>query len=523
MPRGSVLKTWGAGWVLVLWLLASGQAKSVSVETLLMPGPVTSSHAKFETTCTSCHDRTNVRTQTSLCLECHKQIATDVSGHHGFHGHMPNAAEGECRACHTDHKGRSADIVQFDPSHFDHRLTDFPLNDAHAGLPCEQCHKPHSPWRSVVTGCAGCHKADDAHHGQFTQSCADCHSTRDWSGGKFDHGTTHFALTGAHETVSCNACHIGGRYKPTPATCDGCHATDDVHRGSRGTDCGRCHVTTQWKSATFDHLKETGFALLGAHADIDCLACHRSGNYKDKIPKDCAGCHRADDVHAARFGPKCEDCHDTSHWQVHDYDHTGRHQFALVGAHARVACDTCHTAVIATQKLGKDCADCHRSEDPHGGKLTGGCDSCHGQLSWHRDLAFDHDVTSFPLLGLHRVVSCAQCHSTLAFNGAASSCVACHAREDVHHGGLGKKCESCHSANGWSLWSFDHAREAHFPLLGAHAKLACADCHRDPPGTVRMSQQCAACHEKDDRHLGQYGTHCERCHSTDAWKGARIQ
>jgi hypothetical protein len=323
--------------------------------------------------------------------------------------------------------------------------------------------------------------------------------------------------------VSCNACHIGGRYHPTPATCVGCHATDDVHRGSRGTDCGRCHVTREWRSARFDHLKETGFALLGAHADIDCLACHRSGNYKDDIPRDCAGCHRFDDVHGARFGAKCEACHDNSHWQVTDYDHAGRHQFALVGAHAHLACDACHSAVVATQKLGKGCADCHRSEDPHGGKLAGGCDACHGQVGWRRDLAFDHDVTAFPLLGLHRVVSCAQCHSSLAFSGAGSTCVSCHARDDVHKGGLGNRCESCHSANGWSLWSFDHAREAHFALLGAHARLKCADCHRDPPGTVRMSQQCAVCHEKDDRHLGQYGVHCERCHSSDSWKGARIQ
>ncbi len=34
-----------------------------------------------------------------------------------------------------------------------------------------------------------------------------------WSGGKFDHDKTEFKLTGAHATVTCNACHIGGRYK----------------------------------------------------------------------------------------------------------------------------------------------------------------------------------------------------------------------------------------------------------------------------------------------------------------------
>ena len=165
-------------------------------------------------------------------------------------------------------------------------------------------------WRKAPATCVGCHKADDVHRGQFTQSCGECHGSRSWSGGKFDHDKTDFKLTGAHLTVACNACHIGGHYKPTPKSCVGCHATDDEHRGSRGSDCAKCHVTKEWKTAKFDHLKETGYALLGVHARIDCLACHRSGNYKDKIPKDCNGCHQADDAHAARFGDKCDDCHD---------------------------------------------------------------------------------------------------------------------------------------------------------------------------------------------------------------------
>jgi hypothetical protein len=40
---------------------------------------------------------------------------------------------------------------------------------------------------------------------------------------------------------------------------------------------------------------------------------------------------------------------------------------------------------------------------------------------------------------------------------------------------------------------------------------------------VKMSQQCGSCHNKDDRHLGQYGAQCGRCHSAYSWKGARIQ
>jgi hypothetical protein len=504
-------------------LIAASSAVAGSMETLLMPGKVTHAHEKLEKDCANCHDRSNVRTQSSLCQDCHKEIAGNLREHHGYHGRMPNAGVGECRACHSEHKGRAADIVQLSPAHFDHHLTDFKLEGAHSALACDSCHKAGDAWRKAPANCVGCHRGVDAHRGQLTESCGECHSSMSWTGGRFDHDKTDFKLTGAHVTATCDACHVGGRYKRTPRTCIGCHQTDDEHRGSRGAECAKCHVTKQWKAATFDHLKETGYALLGAHAEAACLSCHRSGNYQDKIAKDCNGCHRPDDAHAARFGAQCADCHDNDRWRPVTYDHAAKTKFALVGAHAKIDCHACHTAAVATQKLADDCVGCHRSEDPHGGTLHGRCESCHGQKTWRTDIRFDHDLSEFPLLGLHRVVSCAQCHRTLAFGRAPAACVDCHSHDDVHKGGLGKKCDSCHSPNGWPLWVFDHAKQAHFALLGAHSKLQCAACHREPPGTAQMSQQCGICHHKDDRHLGEYGAQCDRCHTTYSWKGARIQ
>jgi hypothetical protein len=503
------------------WLSATS-AHAGSVETLLMPGKVSKAHIKQEEKCGNCHDRSNKVTQSSLCLDCHKDVAEDVLTRRNFHGRMPNAGSGECRACHSEHKGRDADIAQLDAAQFDHALTQLPLEGAHASIDCAACHKHDEPWRKATADCLGCHKSDDVHRGQFTQSCGECHSSLSWTGGKFDHNKTELRLTGAHLPLACDACHVGGHYKATPKTCVGCHATDDEHRGSRGPDCAKCHTTKEWKTAKFDHLKETNYALLGVHADIDCLACHRSGNYKEKIPEDCDGCHRADDAHARRFGAKCEDCHDNDKWHPVAYDHLTKHKFALLGAHAKLDCHTCHSGEAA-KKLPEDCEGCHRSENPHAGKVTGKCTDCHGQNTWRTGIKFDHDLSQFPLLGLHRVVSCVQCHTTQAFGAAASTCSGCHAHEDVHKGGLGDKCETCHSPNGWQLWTFDHARDAHFPLLGAHSKLQCADCHRQPPGTQKMSQECASCHHKDDRHLGQYGAQCGRCHSTYSWKGARTQ
>src|SRR6202051_3198139 len=80
--------------------------RAANVETLLMPGKVTQAHIKQEETCSNCHDRSNVRAQSSLCLDCHKDIAEDVRQHLRYHGRMTNAGVGECKACHTEHSGR---------------------------------------------------------------------------------------------------------------------------------------------------------------------------------------------------------------------------------------------------------------------------------------------------------------------------------------------------------------------------------------------------------------------------------
>ena len=172
------------------------------------------------------------------------------------------------------------------------------------------------------------------------------------------------------------------------------------------------------------------------------------------------------------------------------------------------------------QKLGTDCGSCHRADDVHGGALGVGCDRCHQSTAW-REVRFDHDLTAFPLVGLHVVVTCAQCHESLRFKDAPTGCNGCHAKNDIHKGGLGADCESCHSPNGWNLWSFDHGAKTHFPLDGAHKALRCADCHVKPVEEVKLSRNCVSCHASDDMHAGQFGRQCERCHTTTTFRGGR--
>jgi hypothetical protein len=498
-------------------------ARAVNPETLLMPGKLTTAHAKYEERCSLCHDKSDRNRQTALCLDCHKDIAGDLRQQLGFHGHVNGMQRSQCRACHSEHLGRDADIVKLSLEQFNHDRTDYPLKGAHAQLQCADCHLPGKHYRDAPRECIACHKTAEPHEGKLGRECASCHDVVAWRHVSYDHDKTAYALRDKHAEVACANCHFGNRYKDTPKECASCHEPDDVHHGERGLKCGECHTTKGWKNSRFDHKKETGFALEGVHDHIACNDCHRSGNLKDKLPRECAGCHEGQDSHAGRLGRECGKCHGSEKWKPAAFDHARDTTWPLEGRHQQVTCHACHTAAVATQKLPTECLGCHRASDVHDGKLGKACDQCHTPAGWRSSVSFDHDFTKFPLVGLHVVVPCEQCHLTRQYRDVGQECVDCHRKDDVHKGDLGRDCGRCHSPNGWKQWDFDHAKETGFKLNGAHAKLACESCHRKPPDQVKLKQDCLSCHEKDDVHLGQYGRQCDRCHSTTTFKGARVQ
>jgi hypothetical protein len=506
---------------ILLCLFAIRSADAVNPETLLMPGKLIAAHAQYEEECTQCHDRRDRSRQPQLCLACHKDIAADVRATRGLHGRLGGAASLQCRACHSDHLGRDADIVKFSREPFNHERTDFPLLGAHTAVQCESCHVQGKRFSAATSDCYSCHRKDEPHDGQLGRDCGSCHDSLAWRRITFNHDNTAFPLRDKHKDVACFACHFGNRYEHTPQQCVSCHAPDDVHRGERGAGCGDCHTTTGWNTAKFDHAREAGFSLDGIHARLDCADCHRSGQLKAGLPRDCVGCHRGEDAHATRFGAKCNSCHGVEKWLPATFDHTRDTKWALQGLHAKVECHACHTAVVADQHLDTVCASCHRASDVHSGKLGTDCAACHTPEGWRASVAFDHDLTDFPLVGLHVAVPCEQCHVTRAYKDAGRDCVACHRSDDAHKGGLGTECAQCHSPNGWRIWEFDHGKETGFVLTGAHGKLNCADCHKQPPSEVKLSSSCGYCHTQDDIHLGQYGRQCQRCHSTISFKGAR--
>jgi hypothetical protein len=509
---------------MIVMLLGTLPSTAVDLESLVSPGPLSAIHAGEADQCADCHARFDREAQNPLCLECHEPIEQDQKQRSGFHGRLDPANETPCRACHGEHRGADAPISTLVPESFDHDRTDMPLLGAHTSVACSACHEDGQPRRSAPSGCVDCHRESDPHEGRLGAECAGCHEPRAWSDTRFDHAKTRFPLEGAHDRVACALCHPAERFEQTPMACVDCHRIDDAHRGQLGSKCGECHLPRSWKDPGFDHRRETGFGLDGRHAKVNCQKCHLLPPTEQKLQVTCIACHREDDDHAGRMDTRCERCHDPRAWSPSRFDHSRDTQWALHGRHEQLACNLCHLAAIddATGSTPTRCAECHQSVDVHDGSLDAGCERCHGTRSWRSSIRFDHELTRFPLLGLHRLATCEECHATHRFGEAEERCVDCHAEIDEHDKRLGGSCETCHNPNAWNRWQFDHERQTRFSLRGRHVELSCVACHREPTeGAIDLTTQCRGCHLNDSRHAGSFGRDCERCHVEESWETIR--
>lgn len=488
-----------------------------SMEQALMPGPLHKSHAKFETDCTNCHVLLKKTFQNDHCLKCHdhENVARDIESGKGFHGRIPDVKTRECKGCHAEHKGRDSTLVLLDAQTFNHTATDYPLRGRHTTTRCTACHAADKKYHQAASLCYDCHGSKDPHQSKLGKQCEDCHNETGWAEFKFDHARTKFALRGKHKEVTCRDCHPQERYKGVPLECVGCHATVDKHQGSLGNKCAGCHNETKWKDFIFDH-GQTKFPLDGKHKGVACAECHPKHKYKD-VPVNCHGCHKKDDKHKGQFGEKCKDCHNTLGWATQKFNHDKDTKFPLEDAHARVLCAQCHKPEDKNAKLKTDCYSCHKLRDEHQGLYGEKCKDCHNVKRW-KEARFDHSSTKFALHGKHEKTKCKDCHPGHLYNDKLpTKCLACHRSSDTHGGQLGELCERCHNESGWSQdVKFDHNLVS-FPLLGAHAALACEECHQS--GNFKNAKpRCATCHDKDDVHKHRLSSRCERCHFAKDWK-----
>ena len=285
-------------------------------------------------------------------------------------------------------------------------------------------------------------------------------------------------------------------------------------------DCSICHKGDNWHTLrddfSFDHAKETGVALKGAHKFAQCLRCHNDrGPVSQFSARGCAGCH--EDFHRGRLGNECERCHNEMNWNPQgQLAAHARTRFPLIGAHIGVACWSCHPNAQSGQFVGLDtrCESCHtddlaraKSPDHIAAGFVSDCQRCHRATAWDGS-GFIHP--RFALTGAHMGLDCNRCHTTPGnFAGLSSSCVSCHeddrqrAREPDHLAqNFSTKCDDCHSTISWEGARFNHAG---------------------------ITTNCASCHQDDfnrttnPNHVAQnFSTKCEDCHNTNTWQGARF-
>lgn len=307
--------------------------------------------------------------------------------------------------------------------------------------------------------------------------------------------------------------------------------------GDLAIACDQCHTTAGWevtRDAPFRH-ESTGFRLEGMHAVAACAECHREKIFS-RVATACSDCHR--DPHLGELGLACSDCHDSRRWDPRSefFSQHARTLFPLLGGHARVDCEACHGGQPPEQfaLTPTDCVACHRADfaaatdPPHDGFPTD-CRQCHSgvAVNWNAP-GFAH-TARFPLSGAHAGLACADCHT--AGTQARAECASCHRDDyertrDPNHvaGGFPLTCQTCHGSTSWEPASFDHALSG-FPLTGAHASVACADCHSS--GYSGTPRDCVSCHRadyqatRDPNHAAAgFPTTCQSCHSTRSWDGA---
>ncbi len=311
-------------------------------------------------------------------------------------------------------------------------------------------------------------------------------------------------------------------------------------------DCKVCHSPEGWKveqdKLSFNH-DETGFSLIGQHANTNCVDCHNTLVFEE-AESNCISCHI--DVHNMTVGDDCLRCHTTDNWLVDNIPELHEQNgFPLFGAHDMLTCNDCHQSESSVEwkRIGGECVDCHldqyyQTTDPNhvASGFSTDCLECHlpvedqwGGTNFH---AF------FPLTQGHNVKDCNECHNGSNYEDISRECVSCHlddyaSTQNPNHQSVGfdTECYVCHTTTpGWSPAYLD-GNEFHdfFPLTEGHDIQDCKACHKSDQYSD-ISSECVSCHLADynsaqnpNHQAANFSTDCIQCHTASpTWNSSTI-
>ena len=378
-------------------------------------------------------------------------------------------------------------------------------------------------------------------------------------------------LSEAHKHLEgvgfCTECHLLGD-KVSNQRCLDCHleirSLIDADRGYHvsaeveGKNCFECHSEHHGRSFDLFRLDEnkfnhdiTGYELEGEHWVIDCRECHKPENIANLeiqklegtylgLEEDCLSCHT--DYHQETLENDCVKCHNFNQWDPAELFNHEEAEYILIGAHKEVACLECHAKEIRNEQEFQvfvglefgDCIDCH--SNPHHESFSINCTECHNEWTWidlNIGVEFNHDMTNYPLTGLHVGVDCRECHTTGNNTDKIDfvECRNCH--QDYHNEQFTSRqkdadCKDCHSIDmsfASTLFGLDDHQESDYKLEGAHVATACFACHvseEDRWEFRDIGQNCVDCHNNIHQDVISEkffpGENCASCHLVDNWR-----
>jgi hypothetical protein len=293
------------------------------------------------------------------------------------------------------------------------------------------------------------------------------------AGRDFNHLTTGFPLTGGHATTPCETCHLGGVFKGTPKTCDGCHSlgkrvvATPKSTGHIVTDgpCDSCHFNTStFLGARFNH----GTALPG-----QCKSCH-NGRQSTLMP--------SNHTSVAQMTSSCDQCHRTYAWLPASWNHVG----VTPGSCANSGCHVSGSNQYYREK--------HTYS--YGLMRTNNCDDCHNYVSW--------TPRHMP-----PIKPCSGCHDGVNAQGAGSFT----GHMPIT---LGSNCTDCHSATTTASPNWAGAVYRHVGVIPGSC--AQAGCHIAPNRFTVQSHV----YSPQNYSIMMTTPACDSCHTTSNWTPRHI-